>query len=167
MMDSHTLVWPLELSEEWESNTHGGADSSVLDANYSRFISKILVLVYLEAHWLWRKLELPTGTKVVDDYELKADSTERAVRACCRDAAQLWWYDFVTTPPTNCWPEAPLGGGGSRRGEGGVGGGGFCLEVSRWGKLGGTYPQGQALVHRRLPLPPPPPVALPRTILPC
>ena len=73
-----------------------------------------------------------------------------------------------TTPQTNCSPEArggarggagvqggllPRGGGGP---GGWVGGGG-----SRWGDLGGTCPQGQALVHHRLPLPP---LALPLTI---
>ena len=50
-----------------------------------------------------------------------------------------------TTPPTNCWPEAPWGGGalegGSRRGKGGGGlregrlGGG--VQVGRFGVLGG------------------------------
>ena len=76
-------------------------------------------------------------------------------------------------PPPNCWPEAPLGGGGSGWGGwGGVGFGGFCLGWggpeglvggggSKWGNLGGTYPQGQALVHRRVPLSP---LALPVTI---
>ena len=62
--------------------------------------------------------------------------------------------------PTNHWPEAPLGGGGaweggsgradggSRRGFwGGVGG-------SKWGDMGVTCPQGQALVNHRVPLPP-------------
>ena len=48
--------------------------------------------------------------------------------------------------------------------------GGFCqgggvwegwLGGSRWGNLGVTCPQGQALVHHRLPLPP---LALPLTI---
>ena len=40
------------------------------------------------------------------------------------------------------------GGGGSGRVGWGGGGG------SRWGDLGVTCPQGQALVHHRLPLPP-------------
>ena len=72
-----------------------------------------------------------------------------------------------TTPPTNRWPETPWGGGGLGGGvlggamgggvrEGWLGGGG-----SRWGDLGGTCPQAQALVHHRLPLPP---FALPLTI---
>ena len=42
------------------------------------------------------------------------------------------------------------GGGGVR--EGGFGGGG-----GRWGDLGGTCPQGQALVHHRPPASPCPP----------
>ena len=64
---------------------------------------------------------------------------------------QFW---TPTTPPTNCWPEAPWGGhwrggsgrgggggGGSRRGWGGGGGGGGLREGrlgggSRWGESG-------------------------------
>ena len=67
---------------------------------------------------------------------------------------QLLGSERQLTPQTNLWPEAPLGtmGGGGRVwgafGLGGVGGG------SSWGDLGCTCPQGQALVHHRLPLPP-------------
>ena len=54
------------------------------------------------------------------------------------------------------WEGFCRGGGGGRCPGGLVEGGG-----SRWGNLGGTCPQGQALVHHRLPLPP---LALPLTI---
>ena len=75
--------------------------------------------------------------------------------------ARIW---TPTALPTNRWPEAAWeggfweeqGGGGGGRGAFAGGGG------SRWGDLGGTCPQGQVLVHRRLPLPP---LALPLTVL--
>ena len=52
------------------------------------------------------------------------------------------------------WRGFCRGGGGVREGWGGGRG-------PRWGELGGTCPQGQVLVHHRLPLPP---LALPLTI---
>ena len=71
-----------------------------------------------------------------------------------------------TTPQNKRWSEALLGGGSSGRGNGGGGSGGFCPpgggasrrvgwgEGVQVGQFGGTCPQGQALVHQRLPLPP-------------
>ena len=68
-------------------------------------------------------------------------------------------------PPTNRWPEAPLGGGGGGLGRGVLGGamGGGGPGGAIWDGAGGTCPQGQALVNHRLPLPS---LALPLTIHP-
>ena len=51
-----------------------------------------------------------------------------------------------TTPPTNCWPKAPRGGGGawrggSRAGEGGSRGGGGVPRVPVGGGVSGTSEQ--------------------------
>ena len=66
-------------------------------------------------------------------------------------------FGTPTTPPTNCWPEAPGGGGdwrgdggGSRRGDrGGPGrvgwGGGGGVQVGRIGVVGGGGDPGGAI----------------------
>ena len=60
-----------------------------------------------------------------------------------RRTPRFW---MPTTPPTNCWPEAPLGGrGGSRRGKGGGGGFGFGFGFGRHSACG----LGRAAVHTR------------------
>ena len=103
-------------------------------------------------------------------------ASERRVHGGTGGATPRFWTP--TTPQTNCWPEAPwgggrgggIGGGGSGRGEWGggsrrggapgesVGGGGGPSGAIRGGGGGGGSRWGR---EHRLPLPP---LALPLTI---